>query len=39
MKEHRVNKSITLIEALSQINSLRPEPLVLFVLDDDWYSD
>ena len=35
MKEHRVNQSITLIEALSQINSLRPEPLVLFVLDDE----
>lgn len=35
MKEHRINQSITLIEALSQINSLRPEPLVLFVLDDN----
>ena len=35
MKEHRVKHNITLIEALSQINSLRPEPLVLFVLDDD----
>lgn len=35
MKEHRVKQSITLIEALSQINTLRPEPLVLFVLDDD----
>lgn len=35
MKEHRINHSISLIEALSQINSLRPEPLVLFVLDDD----
>lgn len=35
MKGHRVNQSITLIEALSKINSLRPEPLVLFVLDDD----
>lgn len=35
MKEHRVNQSITLIGALSQINSLRPEPLVLFVLDDE----
>lgn len=35
MKEHRINQSITLIEALSLINSLRPEPLVLFVLDDN----
>lgn len=35
MKEHRVKQSITFIEALSQINTLRPEPLVLFVLDDD----
>lgn len=35
MKGHRVNQSITLIEALSKINSLRPEPLVLFVLDDE----
>ena len=35
MKEHRVNQKISLIEALSRINSLRPEPLVLFVLDDD----
>lgn len=34
MKEHRVKQSLTLIEALSQINTLRPEPLVLFVLDD-----
>lgn len=35
MKEHRVNQNITLIEALSRINSLRPDPLVLFVLDND----
>lgn len=35
MKEHRINQGITLIEALSLINSLRPEPLVLFVLDDN----
>ena len=35
MKEHRVKQSITLIEALSKINTLRPEPLVLFVLDDE----
>lgn len=34
MKEHRVNQDITFIEALEQINTLRPEPLVLFVLDN-----
>lgn len=31
---HLINKNRTLIEALSQINSIAPEPLVLFVLDD-----
>jgi len=35
MKDHRINKDITLIEALERINTLRPEPLVLFVLDND----
>jgi len=35
MKNHIVNKDITLIEALSRINEIAPEPLVLFVLDDD----
>lgn len=34
MKNHLINQSITLLEALSQINNLAPEPLVLFVLDD-----
>ena len=32
---HFINKNRTLIEALSQINSIAPEPLVLFVLDDE----
>jgi dTDP-glucose pyrophosphorylase len=32
---HIINKDITLIEALSRINEIAPEPLVLFVLDDD----
>ena len=35
MKNHIVNKDTTLIEALSRINEIAPEPLVLFVLDDD----
>ena len=32
---HIVNQNITLLEALSRINSLVPEPLVLFVVDDE----
>lgn len=35
MKDHKINQEITLIEALEKINSLNPEPLVLFVLDDN----
>lgn len=35
MNYHIINKDITLIEALSRINEIAPEPLVLFVLDDD----
>ena len=35
MKDHIVSKDITLLEALSRINTLAPEPLVLFVVDDD----
>lgn len=35
MKNHLTSKNITLIEALSQINSVNPEPLVLFVLDEE----
>ena len=33
MKNHSISKNKTLLEALSQINSLAPEPLVLFVVD------
>ncbi len=35
MKDHLVSQNITLLEALERINSLAPEPLVLFVLDDN----
>lgn len=35
MNNHIVSKDKTLIEALSQINGLSPEPLVLFVVDDE----
>lgn len=31
---HIINQSVTLLEALSRINGLAPEPLVLFVVDD-----
>lgn len=34
MKKHIINKNITLLEALSHINSLAPDPLVLFVVDE-----
>lgn len=33
MKNHTISKDKTLLEALSMINSLAPEPLVLFVVD------
>ena len=33
--KHIINKEKTLIDALTQINSLSPDPLVLFVIDDD----
>lgn len=33
MKNHTISKDKTLLEALSRINSLAPEPLVLFVVD------
>ena len=33
MKEHTINYNASLLEALTRINSLAPEPLVLFVLD------
>ena len=32
---HLIHKDKTLIEALKQINTLYPDPLVLFVVDDD----
>lgn len=32
---HFISKNKTLLDALSQINDLSPEPLVLFVLDDE----
>ncbi len=35
MKDHFINKNVTLLKALEKINSLPPEPLVLFVLDDE----
>ena len=35
MNSHIISKDVTLIEALAQINSLAPEPLVLFVLDEN----
>ncbi len=35
MKDHTINQNISLLDALTKINSLAPEPLVLFVFDDD----
>lgn len=35
MKNHLINKDITLLEALSCICALAPEPLVLFVVDEN----
>lgn len=35
MKNHLINKDKSLLEALSQINDLAPEPLVLFVVDEE----
>ena len=35
MKNHIVNQNITLLEALSVINALSPDPLVLFVVDEN----
>lgn len=34
MKNHIISQELTLLEALSRINSLAPDPLVLFVIDD-----
>ena len=35
MKDHIINQDLTLLEALSVINGMAPEPLVLFVVDED----
>lgn len=35
MNNHIIPKDISLLEALSRINDLAPEPLVLFVVDND----
>ena len=35
MKNHLINQNVSLIEALTQINAVAPEPLVLFVMDDE----
>lgn len=35
MKDHIINQENTLLEALSRINSLYPDPLVLFVTDGE----
>lgn len=35
MNNHIIKKDITLLDALSRINTLYPEPLVLFVVDDN----
>lgn len=35
MKEHFVSQDISLLEALERINSIAPDPLVLFVMDAD----
>lgn len=35
MKDHTVKQNVSLLNALEQINSLAPDPLVLFVLDEN----
>lgn len=35
MKNHIIKQDITLLEALSRINCVAPEPLVLFVVDEE----
>ena len=35
MKDHTIKQSVSLLNALEQINSLAPDPLVLFVLDEN----
>lgn len=34
MKNHLIKQNITLLEALGRVNSVAPEPLVLFVVDE-----
>lgn len=35
MKDHLIRQDITLLEALARINALAPEPLVLFVMNEN----
>lgn len=35
MKDHIISQNVTLLDALSRINTLAPEPLVLFVVDEE----
>ena len=35
MKNHLISQDISLLEALSKINTLAPDPLVLFVVDEE----
>lgn len=35
MKDHTISQNVTLLEALSRICDLAPEPLVIFVLDEN----
>lgn len=35
MKNHLINKNVSLLEALSNIGAVAPDPLVLFVLDNE----
>ena len=35
MKDHTIKQNVSLLNALEQINSLAPDPLVLFVLDEN----
>ena len=35
MKDHFINQEVSLLEALARINTLGPEPLVQFVMDNN----
>ena len=37
MKDHLITQNISLLKALEKINSLAPEPLVLFVVDEEYH--